>query len=402
VARELRAEFADGVRVAEFSPLADPSLVPATVAAAVVLELAAGEVSARRVAQALAGRRLLLVLDTCEHVLESAAELAESLLRAGSGVHVVATSREPLRAEGEQVYPVQPLAVPPEADDDPWQYDAVRLFAARSRGTGTRLSEDRHTGLAIAAICRQLDGMPLAIELAAARAATLGIVELTAHLDDRFNLLTGGRRMALPRHQTLRAALDWSFELLAEPERVIFRRLAVFAGACGLDAAIGVTAGADIASSDVVDGVTNLVEKSLVATAVDGVVGRHRLLDTTRAYALEKLVESGEVDAIRRRHAEYYQAILEVAAEDKAAIDVGPPLSRPISTTFVRRWRGRSRLGAIHRLAWHSRRRPYRFGSKCPCSLNLAAGWRRPSAYSAQLIQSRTSRWFCNMHLAAR
>ena len=324
VAHELKAGFADGVWVAEFSPLADPSLVPATVAAAVGLELAAGEVSARRVARALAGRRLLLVLDTCEHVIDAVAELAEVVLRLDSRVHVVATSREPLRAEGEQVYPVQPLAVPAEADDNPWQYDAVRLFAVRSRGTGTRLSEDQRVGSAIAAICRQLDGMPLAIELAAARASTLGIVELAAHLDDRFNLLTGGRRTALPRHQTLRAALDWSFELLTEHERVIFRRLAVFAGACGLDAAIAVAASADIAPSDLVDGIANLVAKSLVATAADGVVGRHRLLDTTRAYALEKLVESGEVDAIRRRHAEYYQATLEAAAEGKAAIDDWP------------------------------------------------------------------------------
>jgi predicted ATPase/DNA-binding winged helix-turn-helix (wHTH) protein len=322
VARELLPEFAGGAWIAEFSPLADPGLVPATVAAAVGLELAAGEVSARRVAQALAGRRLLLVLDTCEHVIDAAAELAEAVVQAGSGVHVIATSRELLRAAGEQMYPVPPLAVPAEAGDDPWQYGAVQLFAARSRGTGTNLSQDRRVGLAIAVICRQLDGIPLAIELAAARAATLGITELVAHLDDSFNLLTGGRRTALPRHQTLRATLDWSFELLPEPERVILRRLAVFAGAFSLAAASAVAASDEIAPAFVIDSVANLVTRSLVATVAGGSsIARYRLLDTTRAYALQKLVDSGEASAIRRRHGECYRDLLQAAAEDKEAIN---------------------------------------------------------------------------------
>ena len=296
VAHELKAGFADGVWVAEFSPLADPSLVPATVAAAVGLELAAGEVSARRVAQALAGRRLLLVLDTCEHVLDTAAELAEAVLRAGSGVHVVATSREPLRAEGEQVYPVPPLAVPAEAGDDLWEYGAVRLFAARSRGTGARLSEDRHTGLAMAAICRQLDGMPLAIELAAARVAVLGLDGYSPPTSMiASNLLTGGRRTALPRHQTLRATLDWSFELLPEPERVILRRLGDLCRRLQPGGSRrGRSERRDRAVGSSSSALSNLVAKSLVSTAADGTITRYRLLDTTRAYALEKLVDSGE------------------------------------------------------------------------------------------------------------
>jgi DNA-binding winged helix-turn-helix (wHTH) protein len=204
LARELRPHFADGVWLADFSALADPELVPATVAAAVGLQLGGGEVSVQRMARALADRRLLLVLDTCEHVIDAAAAMAEAMLGAGSVVHIIATSREPLRAGGEWVYPVQPLAVPAvdvEADDDPLRYGAVRLFIERARAAEPHFVPDRRFMALIVAICRQLDGIPLAIELAAARAAALGIEALAAHLDDRFRILTGGRRTALPRHQ---------------------------------------------------------------------------------------------------------------------------------------------------------------------------------------------------------
>jgi DNA-binding winged helix-turn-helix (wHTH) protein len=194
--RQILPHLADGVWLADFSPLSDPGLLPATVAAAVGLELGGGEASAQRVAQALADRPLLLVLDTCEHVIAAAAALAEALLRAGSAVRILATSREPLRAEGEQVYPVPPLTVPAAEGDDPWQYAAVQLFAVRSRANGAHVFEDRHVAAVIAAICRRLDGIPLAIELAAARAAAFGIEEVAAGLDDRFQLLTGGRRTA--------------------------------------------------------------------------------------------------------------------------------------------------------------------------------------------------------------
>jgi predicted ATPase len=196
----------------------DPGLVPARVAATVGIELGAGEISAQRVAQALANRRLL-VLYTCEHVIDAAAPMAEAVLWAGSAVRIIATSREPLRAEAEQIYPLPPLAMPVSEAEDPWRYGAVLLFVVRSRSSRAHVSEDQHVA-AIAAICRRLDGIPLAIELAAARVAVLGIEEVAARLDDRFRLLTGGRRTALPRHQTLRATLDWSYELLPEPESV--------------------------------------------------------------------------------------------------------------------------------------------------------------------------------------
>lgn len=312
VSRRLLAEFADGVWLAEFSPLADPGLVPATVAAAVGLDLGGGEVSAQRVAQALADRRLLLVLDTCEHVIAAAAALAEAVLRACSAVRIIATSRERLRAEGEWVYPVAPLAVPAAEGDDPWQYGAIWLFVERARAAEPHFAPDRSLAT-IVAICWRLDGIPLAIELAAARAPALGIEELSGRLDDRFRLLTGGRRTALPRHQTLRATFDWSYELLTEPERVVLRRLAIFAGSFSLEAAGAVTASPEAALSDVIDGVANLVAKSLVVAEGERAVARYRLLDTTRAYALEKLADSGELQAIARRQAEYFRDLFEQA-----------------------------------------------------------------------------------------
>jgi predicted ATPase/DNA-binding winged helix-turn-helix (wHTH) protein len=314
-ARRLLPQFADGVWLAEFSPIADAGLVPVAVAAAIGLDLG-GDISAPRVSQALAGRVLLLVLDTCEHVIGAAAALAEAALRAGRALHLLATSREPLRAEGEWVYPVPPLAVPAEDAedaDDLLRYGGVRLFVERLGAAEPHFAPDRRSAAMIAAICRRLDGIPLAIELAAARAAVLGVEEVATHLDDRFRILTGGRRTALLRHQTLRATLDWSYELLSEPERVILRRLAVFAGVFRLEAASAVIASPEIAPAEVVDGIANLVAKSLVTLVAGGTVARYRLLDTMRAYGLEKLAESGEREWLARRHAEHCRDLIERA-----------------------------------------------------------------------------------------
>jgi DNA-binding winged helix-turn-helix (wHTH) protein len=215
-ARHLLPHFADGVWIAELAPLSDPGLVPVTVAKAVGLEFAGGEISRESVANAFAQSQILLVLDNCEHVIDAAASMVEDLLRASPGARVIVTSREPLRAEGEWLYVVPPLSVPPVAEIDVLKYGAVQLFAARMGASDAHLSLDGTAAAAVAAICRRLDGIPLAIELAASRAAVLGIEELAARLDDRFRLLTGGRRTALPRHQTLRATLDWSYDLLPE------------------------------------------------------------------------------------------------------------------------------------------------------------------------------------------
>jgi DNA-binding winged helix-turn-helix (wHTH) protein len=256
VAHRLLPNFVDGVWAIELAPLSDPELVPVAVATALGLELTSGTASPLSVARALRSKQLMLVLDNCEHVVEAVAQMAEALLRADPAARVIVTSREPLRAEGEWVYPVPPLAVPAEGSPDseePFRYGAIRLFVERARAAAPHFSPEARVAAAIVGICRRLDGIPLAIELAAARMATLGIEELAARLDDRFWLLTGGHRTAMPRHQTLRATLDWSYELLTEPERVVLRRLAIFPSGFTLPAASAVATDDEIAASDVVD-----------------------------------------------------------------------------------------------------------------------------------------------------
>src|SRR6266436_3644507 len=315
-ARELLPGFADGVWVAELAPLSDPGLVPVTVAVALGLTLPAGAESPEWVAAALGAKRVLLVLDNCEHVIEAAARMAAALLNANPHARVLATSREPLRAPGEYVYRVLSLELPPEGAQDSGdllEAAAVKLFVARARAADLRFSPDARSAAITAAVCRRLDGIPLAIELAAARTATLGLEELAVRLDDRFRLLTGGHRTALPRHQTLRATLDWSYELLSAIERTVLRRLAIFVGGFTLEAASSVATAADLGAPEVVDSVTNLAAKSLVAVEATGAVARYRLLETTRAYALEKLTASGELEQVARRHAEYYRDLFERA-----------------------------------------------------------------------------------------
>src|SRR6516225_7921912 len=297
-ARHLLPQFSDGVWVAELALLSDGGLVPATVAAAFGLDLARGAVSPERVAAALGGKHAIAVLDNCEHVIDAAAGMAEALLLGDPAVRIIATSREPLRAASEHLYRVPPLAVPeedPGSFEEALRHDAVALFVARSHAIDPDFSPDPETAAAISSICRQLDGIPLAIELAAARASTLGVQELASRLDNCFSLLTEGRRTALRRHQTLRATLDWSHELLCESERKVLRQLSIFAGGFTLAAAGAVTSNTDMLASDVVDDVANLVAKSLVTADVVGAAVHYRLLETTRAYAREKLAEHGEL-----------------------------------------------------------------------------------------------------------
>jgi predicted ATPase/DNA-binding winged helix-turn-helix (wHTH) protein len=316
IARHLRPNFPNGVWVAELGPLSDPDLVPVTVATALGLDIAGGPATPQRVANELSAKQLLLVLDNCEHVIDAAASMAEALLWANPTAHVMATSREPLRAADECLYRVPPLAVPAEGNadiEDLLRYGAVQLLVARVRATEPHFAPDQRIAPAIAAICRRLDGIALAIELAAARAAALGVEAVAAHLDDRFHLLTGGRRTALPRHQTLRATLDWSYELLSEAERVVLQRLSIFAGSFTLEAAGAIAASAELAALDVINAVANLVAKSLVVANAGDTIARYRLLETTRAYALEKLTEGSELEHIARRHAEYCRDLLERA-----------------------------------------------------------------------------------------
>ena len=282
--------------------MSSPELVPATVASALGLTHIAGTASREGVAGAVGTKKLLLVVDNCEHVIEAATGMTEALLRASPGVALLATSREPLRASGEYVYRVPPLDVPAEDNqdmEDVFRHGAVRLFVSRAHAAEPRYVAEGRVAAATAAICRRLDGIPLAIELAATRVAALGVGGVAARLDDRFRLLTGGSRMALPRHQTLRATLDWSYELLSE--------------SFTLDAASAVAASTDIPASEVAESVVNLVGKSLVSTDVGGAIVSYRLLETTRAYAREKLIESAEVDHVARRHAEYLRDLFDRA-----------------------------------------------------------------------------------------
>jgi predicted ATPase/DNA-binding winged helix-turn-helix (wHTH) protein len=324
IGRVMLSAFPGGVWIAELAPLSDPQLVPVTVATALGLPLGSGAVSPESLATALGTKPVLLILDNCEHVIEAAARMAEALLRLNFHAFIMASSREPLRAPGEFIYRVPALDLPAadtHAPADLLRSGAVRLFLARARAADPHLAADDRIAAISAPICRRLDGIPLAIELAAARVAGLGLEGLAARLDDRFKLLTGGHRTALPRHQTLRATLDWSYELLSEPERIVLCRLAIFAGGITLESASAVAADSQITASDLVDVLANLVSKSLItADAVDHfpaqpLVG-YRLLDTTRAYALEKLTQSGGLQLLAQRHAQYYRDLFERAATE--------------------------------------------------------------------------------------
>jgi predicted ATPase len=307
--RYLLPDFEDGGWLVELASLSDPGLVPSTAASTLGLKLG-GEISAESVARAVGGRHLLLVLDNCEHVIDAVADLAETLTRLCPRTTIVATSREVLRIDGESVYRVPPLEVPAlgqAAPDYIMQYSAVELFVARTKALSAGFSPNAEDLASIATICQRLDGMPLAIELAAASAAALGIAQVAVGLRDRFALLTFGRRTALPRHRTLRATLDWSHELLPETERRLLRRLAVFPGGFTVDSATAVMVDDGFDASMVTDCIANLVSKSLIALDPTPGTTRWYLLETIRAYALQKLAESGESDDAQRRHAAFFR-----------------------------------------------------------------------------------------------
>ncbi len=310
VAHRLAGTFQGDVWFVELASLSDPGLVPSAVARVLGLRLSGGESSAEAVARAIGEESTLLILDNCEHVVDAAAGLAEAVVRLCPRSAALATSREVLRVDGEQVYRVPPLDVPLPVQGEPSRLlgcSAAELFLTRARASDPGFSPKEDDALAIAAICRHLDGIPLAIEFAAARAATIGVGRVAAGLTDRFELLTVGRRTALPRHRTLRAALDWSYDLLPDSEAAVLRRLAVFAGDFPLDAAAAVSG--DLPVPLVVDGVASLAAKSLVVADLRGSGPHYRLLETVRLYALEKLRAHGEHAGAARRHAEYYRAL---------------------------------------------------------------------------------------------
>lgn len=332
-ARAVEAEFPGGIHLAEFAAL-DPA--PATPGAGrtevdevlgALLGLRDGTAHPRgappdfaaRVAHALGDRPVLLVLDNCEHVAGPVARLAERLLRAAPALRVLATGQAPLGITGERLEEVPPLQLPDPANDlspaDVRQFGAVELFVARATAVAPRFALDELTLDAVVSVCRRLDGIPLALEMAATRVRALGVHELAARLDDRFHLLAVGSRGAPARQRTLRATIDWSWGLLGDRERAVLRRLAVHADGCTLAAAEDVCAGDGVDRAEVLDLLARLVDSSLlVMTEPDGSEGpRYRMLESVAAYAAERLAESGESTALRRRHRAHYAALAEQA-----------------------------------------------------------------------------------------
>jgi len=312
--------FEDGVWLVELAPLSDPDLVPLAVASVLGVRETPGTPLVEKLVAYLGPRNVLLVLDNCEHLIEVCASLAETLLRRCPDLRVLATSREALGVVGELLFDVPPLSLPDphhlQAAEGLPHYEASRLFVERARTVRPDFSVTGGNALAISQICYRLDGMPLAIELAAARVRVLSVDQISIRLDDSFRLLTGGGRSVLPRQRTLRATMDWSYGLLSEDERALFRTLSVFAGGFTLGAAEAVAAGEGVEEADVLALLTSLVDKSLVIVDERDAEARYRLLETARQYGWEKLQESGEAERTRGRHAEFYVALAEESASD--------------------------------------------------------------------------------------
>lgn len=292
--------YPHGIWYVDLAPITDPMLAAATTARSLGLPDTPGRSAVDAIARFISDQHMLVILDNCEHLLDACATLIDTMLGACPALTVLATSREPVAVTGEQLCRVPPLAV---------EDQAIELFTDRARHARPDFTATPVDLTAIREICGRLDGMPLAIELAAARVRALSLIEILDGLHDRFRLLTGGSRTAVRRQQTLRASVDWSHALLSEPERVLFRRVSVFCGGFDLDAAQAVAAGAEVHRYEVVDLLTLLVDKSLLTTENTTGRTRYRLLETVRQFAQEKLGESGEADTLRARHRDHYAAI---------------------------------------------------------------------------------------------
>jgi predicted ATPase/DNA-binding SARP family transcriptional activator len=320
VAHEMVEGFEDGVWWVELASLSEPKLVAGAVVSALGVREAPDLSPTEMLVEHLEPRKALLVLDNCEHLIEGCAVLADALLRSCPNLGILATSREPLRIAGESTWPVPSLSLPDSQQRPPAKelarYEAIRLFVERAGAADTGFTLTDQNASAVARLCRKLDGIPLAIELAAARVRALTVEQISERLEDPLGLLTTGSRTAAPRHQTLRATLQWSYELLDERERELFNRLSVFAGGWDLEAAEAVGAGGPVEAGQVLDLLSNLVDKSLVVvepSPVDAGALRYGMLEPVRQYALERLVEGGEVEETRRRHAAFFLALAEEA-----------------------------------------------------------------------------------------
>ena len=328
VAAKVLPDHLDGVWFVDLAPLSSAEQVPQAVAFVLGVKEESGRPLVDALRKFVKDRRLLLVLDNCEHVLDACAKLASALLQAGAHVKVMATSREALHATGEFVYPLSTLAVPAPDEaaslDALSRYEAVRLFRDRAAAALPGFELDADNAAAAADICRRLDGLPLAIELAAARVRALSVEKIAERLEHRFRLLGGGDPARLPRQQTLTAAIDWSYDLLSERERTLFARLAVFAGGFTLEAAEAVGIGRGLDEIEVVETLVKLVEKSLVVLERD----HYRLLETVRQYAMARLADSADESDSRNRHLAYYVALAEGARPELAGRAQGAWLAR--------------------------------------------------------------------------
>jgi non-specific serine/threonine protein kinase len=317
-AQNLVEEFEDGVWLVELASLSDAHLVPQTVASVLHVREQPDRSLTKVLVEHLEPKKLLLILDNCEHLVGTCAGLAEALLLACPGLHILATSREPLGVSGEITWLVPSLSSPdhlhPLSIEELSNYEAVRLFIERATAALSTFALTDQNALAVMEVCRKLDGIPLAIELAAARVRVLSVAQISKRLGRCFRLLASDSRTAVPRQRTLRATIDWSYELLSNTDQTLFRRLSVFSGGFTLEAAEEVCAGEDIEQYDVLDLLSQLVGKSLVLVAEQGgEEARYRLLETVRQYGWEKLLESGEAVEIRLRHAGFFLELAEAA-----------------------------------------------------------------------------------------
>jgi predicted ATPase len=322
VAERMIAGYEHGVWLVDLAPLGDPRLVPSVVATALGLEVRSEDPLSGLVA-ALRDDRMLLLLDSCEHVIDATASLAAAVLSGTSGVTILATSREPLGIVGERQYRLGPLGSPEPSSTltaaEAAAFPAIQLFVERVTAVVEDFTLTDANAALVVETCRRLDGLPLAIEFAAPRVAVLGVDGLAAGLDHSLPLLVAGRRTAMPRHRTMRAVVDWSYGLLSEDEQRFFRALGIFAGGFTVEAAVAVAMDAATTGVDAIDRLADLVAKSLVVADVSGTKPRFRLLDTTRAYAIEKFDESGERQRLARHHAAYYCNLFERAEGEAGA-----------------------------------------------------------------------------------
>jgi predicted ATPase/DNA-binding CsgD family transcriptional regulator len=361
VAAGVVEDFSDGAWVVELAPLTDPDLVPGAVATVLGVRETPGVPLVDSICVHLRSRSLLLVLDNCEHLVEASADLSSSLLQSCPDLRVLATSREALGVPGEALFPVGPLSFPDlrhlPAKESLAGYEAANLFVERARAVRRDFALTQDNAVSVAQVCYKLDGIPLAIELAAARVKALSVGQISERLEGSFALLSAGARTQVPHHRTLKAAMEWSYGLLTEEERAVLRRLSLFAGGFTLEAAEAVGSGEGIPETEILDILTSLVDKSLVLVDEHGEGNRYRLLETVRQYGREKLEEAGEAAEAGERHAEYFLRLAEEAEPELKGHDQVAWLDlleqdHDNLRAAIRQFLDLGRIGAAARLCW--------------------------------------------------